>query len=961
MLVLLMMLLQFASRGAQAHGGQSASNAAAAMVPTARCPAPCQCQEDGILLIVDCSELGLSAVPSNLNPLTSYLDLSMNNISEIQPTAFHNLHFLSELRLSGNHLRHIPGPVFQGLYNLKILMLQNNQLERLPSEDPWDLPNLLSLRLDANLITEVPSRTFSGLRSLRHLWLDDNLLREIPVGALNHLGSLQAMTLALNRISHIPDNAFRNLSNLVVLHLHNNMIKTLGQNCFEGLYSLETLELNYNELHEFPLAIRTLAKLQELGFHNNNIKAIPERAFVGNPLLQTINFYENPIQFVGRSAFQFLPKLHTLSLNGATEIQEFPDLKGTTSLEILALTRAGLTSLPQSLCQQLPNLRSLELSHNLIEELPSFCHCKSLQEIGLQHNLIQKIEANTFQLLSSLRSLDLSWNKIETIHPEAFSSLHSLAKLDLTENQLSSLPMEGLSGLTHLKLRGNLALSSSFRQEDFPKIRVIEMPYAYQCCVYGACSNHKPVSQWDTEQMVQEEELHKRAIALFPIHADNNYDPDMEEFQLEIEESKLQASIQCTPLPGPFKPCDYMFDSWVVRLGMWAIALVSLVGNGLLIVSVFGSPSYLSPVKFVIGTIGGANLLTGLCTGTLATVDVLTFGEFAQHGARWESGTACQATGFISILASEASILFLTLAAVQCSVSVSCVRAYGKSPSFGSVRAAAAVCTILSAAMAALPLGGVGEYGTSPLCLPSPLPEGRPSTLGFMVALIMINSLCFLVITSTYIKLYWDLMKGEFDSIWDCAMIKHVAWLIFTNCLLYCPVAFLTFSSLLGLFPVAEEVIKSVLLVVLPLPACLNPLLYLLFNPHFREDARLFWSRSKLSPEETIDSFVSMETEKSSYDSTQALVSFADVDSPFDSSAAPKMEPDDRYPWPTSVPLIPCQQKLLAQGGDLMVGTIGVICRNQEECTKDSRLNSVNIVNSLSVGACHPSPLASHL
>ncbi|XP_062397554.1 leucine-rich repeat-containing G-protein coupled receptor 6 [Sardina pilchardus] len=950
MLALLLMLLQFASRS-QAHGTQSAS------LPASLCPAPCQCQEDGILLIVDCSELGLSAVPGNLSPLTSYLDLSMNNISEIQPNAFHNLHFLSELRLSGNHLRHIPGLVFQGLYNLKVLMLQNNQLERLPSEDPWDLPNLLSLRLDANLIMEVPPQTFSGLRSLRHLWLDDNALTEIPAGALNNLASLQAMTLALNRISHIPDNAFRNLSNLVVLHLHNNMIKTLGQNCFEGLYSLETLELNYNELQEFPVAIRTLAKLQELGFHNNNIKAIPEGAFVGNPLLQTINFYENPIQFVGRSAFQFLPKLHTLSLNGATEIQEFPDLKGTTSLEILALTRAGLTTLPQSLCQQLPNLRSLELSHNQIEKLPSFCHCKSLQEIALQHNLIRQIEANTFQQLSSLRSLDLSWNNIETIHPEAFLSLHSLVKLDLTENQLSMLPMEGLSSLTHLKLKGNMALSSSFRQEDFPKIRVIEMPFAYQCCVYGACNSHKSINQWDAEQISEDDDLHKRTIALFP----NNYDPDMEEFQLEIEESKLQTSIQCTPLPGPFKPCDYMFDSWGVRLGMWAITLISLVGNGLLIISVFGSPTYLSPVKFVIGSIGGANLLTGLCAGTLAMVDVLTFGEFARHGARWESGTACQTTGFVSIFASEASILFLTLAAVQCSVSVSCVRAYGKSPSFGSVRAAAAACVLLSVAVAALPLGKVGEYGTSPLCLPSPLPEGRPSTLGFMVALIMMNSLCFLVITGTYIKLYWDLMKGEFDSIWDCAMIKHVAWLIFTNCLLYCPVAFLTFSSLLGLFPVAEEVIKSVLLVVLPLPACLNPLLYLLFNPHFREDARLFWSRAKLAPEETLDSFVSMETEKSSYDSTQALVSFAEVDTLFDASALPKMEVvEDRYPWSPSVPLIPCQQKMLTIGRERMAGSVPGMCLNEEECLRGNGLDSIN-GSSFPTGVCHSSPLASHL
>ncbi|KAI2649958.1 Leucine-rich repeat-containing G-protein coupled receptor 6 [Labeo rohita] len=688
---------------------------------------------------------------------------------------------------------------------------------------------------------EVPARTLSGMRSLRHLWLDDNALTEIPVSALNDLSSLQAMTLALNRITHIPDYAFRNLSNLVVLHLHNNMIRTLGQNCFEGLHSLETLELNFNDLQEFPVAIRTLAKLQELGFHNNNIKAIPERAFVGNPLLQTIHFYENPIQFVGRSAFQFLPKLHTLSLNGATEIREFPDLKGTTSLQVLTLTRAGLTGLPYDLCHLLPKLRVL----------------------------------------------------------------------DLTGNRLSSLPLTGLTSLTHLKLKGNMALSRSFREEEFPNIRVIEMPYAYQCCVFGACNSYKAASQWEEQMGSEEEDLQKKALSLFPIHTDNNYDLDLEEFQLAIEESKLQTSIQCTPIPGPFKPCDNLFDSWVVRLSMWLISLVSLMGNSLLLMTVFASPSYLSPVKFIIGTISGANLLTGLCTGTLALVDARTFGEFALHGAQWEMGAGCQATGFLSVLASEGSILFLTLAAVQCSVSVSCARAYGKSPSLGSVRAAAVACLALSLAVAALPLIGVGEYGATPLCMPSPLPDGEPSTLGFMVALIMMNSLCFLVITGTYIKLYWDLMKGDFDSIWDCAMIKHVAWLIFTNCLLYCPVAFLTFSSLLGLFPVSEEVVKSVVLVLLPLPACINPLLYLLFNPHFREDARLLLSRAHLHQDRNLDSFVSVDTEKSSYDSTQALVSFAaEADAAFESSSAPNPETVARFSCPPSVPLIPCQMQM---------------------------------------------------
>ncbi|XP_065448404.1 leucine-rich repeat-containing G-protein coupled receptor 6 isoform X6 [Chrysemys picta bellii] len=832
------------------------------------CLPQCHCEEDGIMLSVDCSELGLSQVPVSLSPLTAYLDLSMNNISELQPSTFHHLRFLEELRLSGNQLSQIPGEAFSGLYSLKILMLQNNQLSRIPAEALRDLPNLQSLRLDANLISVVPKKSFEGLPSLRHLWLDDNALTEIPVQALNNLPALQAMTLALNLIWHIPDYAFQNLSSLVVLHLHNNRIQSLGINSFEGLHSLETLDLNYNKLLEFPVAIRTLGRLQELGFHNNNIKAIPEKAFVGNPLLQTIHFYDNPIQFVGQSAFQFLPKLHTLSLNGATDIREFPDLKGTTSLEILTLTRAGIHLLPRGMCQQLPSLRVL----------------------GLQHNRIHEIRADTFGQLAALRSIDL------------------------TDNQLVTLPLDGLGGLTHLKLQGNPALSEPFSKESFPKMRILEVPYAYQCCAYGVCSNFfKVSSQWETEDMSPEDEdAHKRSMGLFPGHADNHYDLDMDDFQLEFEESKLHPTIQCTPSPGPFKPCTQLFESWIIRLGVWAIALVSVLCNGLVSLAVFASPSYLSPVKFVIGSIAGANMLTGVYCSMLAVVDALTYGQFAKYGARWETGAGCRATGFLSVFASEAAILLLTLATVQCSVSVSCFRLYGKSPSFNTVKAATLGCLTLSCAAAALPLFSVGEYGASPLCLPSPIPDGKSSTLGFMVALVMVNTLCFLIITGTYIRLYCNLLKGEFDTLWDCAMIKHVAWLIFTNCLLYCPVAFLTFSSMLNLFLITPEVIKSVLLVVLPLPACLNPLLYLLFNPHFRDDLRLLRHRGQTNGS-CPQSYASDDMEKSSYDSTQALVTFSDADHIFEASDTLGVHPVlDAYSFP-SVTLVPCQQRMGAR------------------------------------------------
>ncbi|XP_069401149.1 leucine-rich repeat-containing G-protein coupled receptor 6 isoform X2 [Ovis canadensis] len=776
----------------------------------------------------------------------------MNNLTELWPGVFRHLRFLEELRLSGNHLSHIPGQAFSGLSSLKILMLQDNRLGGIPAEALWELPGLQSLRLDANLISLVPDRSFEGLTSLRHLWLDDNALTEIPVRALGHLRALQAVTLALNRIGRVPDYAFWNLSSLVVLHLHNNRIQHLGAHSFEGLRSLESLDLNYNQLHEFPVAIRTLGRLQEL------------------------HFYDNPIQFVGRSAFRHLPGLHTLSLNGATDIQEFPDLRGTTSLETLTLTGAGLQRLPPGMCQQLPRLRVLELSHNRIERLPSLRGCQKLEEIGLQHNRIWEVRADTFRELTFLRSLDLSWNTIRSIHPEAFATLRSLVKLDLTDNQLSALPLAGLGGLVHLKLRGNSALSQAFPKDSFPRLRTLEVPYAYQCCAYSGCPGffaasgprglqHPPPDAQDPP---------RRTLA---DQAESRYDLDPEELQLDAEEPRPQPAVQCSPAPGPFQPCEHLFESWGIRLAVWAVVLLALLCNALVLLSLStAGPGRLPPAKFVVGALAGANALTGLSCGLLASVDALTFGRFAEFGARWEAGPGCRVVGFLAVLGSEASVLLLSLGAAHCSVAAACVRAHGKVPAAGSVRAGALGCLALAGLLAALPLASVGEYGTSPLCLPHAPPAGRPAALGFAVALVLLHAACLLAAALACIWLSCGLPATGLEAAWDCAAVRHVAWLTFADGLLYCPVAFLSLASALGLLPVAPEAVKAVLLLVLPLPACLNPLLYLLFSPHSREDLRRLWPCLRgLGP---LALGGAGPREPSSCDSTQALVAFPDVE-----------------------------------------------------------------------------------
>ncbi|KAK7811191.1 hypothetical protein U0070_019222 [Myodes glareolus] len=664
------------------------------------------------------------------------------------------------------------------------------------------------------------------------------------------------MTLALNKIHHIPDLAFGNLSSLVVLHLHNNRIHSLGKKCFDGLHSLETLDLNYNNLDEFPTAIKTLSNLKELGFHSNNIRSIPEKAFVGNPSLITIHFYDNPIQFVGISAFQHLPELRTLTLNGASQITEFPDLTGTGNLESLTLTGAKISSLPQTVCDQLPNLQVLDLSYNLLEDLPSLSGCQKLQKIDLRHNEIYEVKGGTFEQLFNLRSLDLS------------------------SNRLTSFPVTGLHGLTHLKLTGNRALQSLIPSANFPELKIIEMPYAYQCCAFGACENvYKVSNQWSKGGNSSADDLPKKDAGLVQV-------------------------------PGPFKPCDQLFGSWLIRIGVWTIAVLALSCNALVTSTVFRTTLYISSIKLLIGVIAVVNMLMGVSSAVLAVVDTFTFGSFAQHGAWWEDGIGCQIVGFLSIFASESSVFLLTLAALERGFSVKCSSKFEMKTPLSSLKVIILLCVLLALTIATVPLLGGSKYNASPLCLP--LPFGEPSTTGYMVALVLLNSLCFLIMTIAYTKLCCNLEKGDLENLWDCSMVKHIALLLFTDCVLYCPVAFLSFSSLLNLTFISPEVIKFILLVIVPLPACLNPLLYIVFNPHFKEDMGSlgkqihFWTRSK---HPSLLSVNSDDVEKRSCDSTQALVAFTHAsiayDLPSNSGSSPA------YPMTeschlSSVAFVPC-------------------------------------------------------
>ncbi|XP_063294637.1 leucine-rich repeat-containing G-protein coupled receptor 4 [Pelobates fuscus] len=798
----------------------------------APCPVPCRCDWEGG---VDCSGRGLIAVPEGVSAFTHSLDISMNNITKLPEGAFKGFSDLEELRLAGNDLSFIHPMALSGLKELKVLTLQNNQLKTVPSEAMKGLTALQSLRLDANHIVTVPDDSFEGLLQLRHLWLDDNNLTEVPIRPLGNLPSLQALTLALNKITHIPDFAFSNLSSLVVLHLHNNKLKTLGQYSFDGLDNLEALDLNYNNLVDFPDAIKSLHNLKELGFHSNSISTIPDGAFVNNPLLKTIHLYDNPLSFVGNSAFQNLSDLHFLVIRGATNVQWFPNLTGTVNLESLTLTGTKIKSIPPRFCQEQKILRTLDLSYNEITDLSGFEGCSALEEVYLQHNQIKEVLNKSLQGLTSLRILDLSRNLIQTIHNEAFTTLSSLSNLDLCFNDLTSFPTEGLQGLNQLKLTGNPRLKESFAAKDLLKLRSVSVPYAYQCCAFSGCDSYLTSTIEDDSSKYQK---------LLSEHEKGTIDSDY--MNTEEDKEHVQTVVHCNPSTGAFKPCEYLLGSWMIRLTVWFIFLLAVIFNLIVILTMFVSCSPPSSSKIFVGLIAVSNLFMGVYTGTLTILDTVSWGKFAEFGIWWETGSGCKMAGFLAIFSSESAIFFLTLAAIERSLSAKDIIKKEKSKHLKKFQIASVFAFLLAIAAGCLPLFHVGEFSASPLCLP--FPTGETPSLGFTVTLVLLNSLAFLVMVITYTKLYCTLEKEDLSENAESSMIKHVAWLIFTNCIFFCPVAFFSFAPLITAISISPEIMKSVTLIFFPLPACLNPVLYVFFNPKFKEDWKLLrWHLTKKS------------------------------------------------------------------------------------------------------------------
>ncbi|XP_027874477.1 toll-like receptor 3 isoform X1 [Xiphophorus couchianus] len=414
----------------------------------------------GFMFISDlCSELSETAISAmslrniGLTHLTNktfsglkktnltLLDLSGNNIEIIEDGSFQWLSELQILNLTGNGIKHLTRETFKGLKMLKNLQLTKalvkSQKPSLPVIEDFTfqpLSNLETLVLQNTPFVNITENTFKGLMSLTDLdlsWSNSiftskKLSSKFFVSLAN--SPLRKLNLEGNALVGIEPGSFSCLKSLSILLLDRNYIRqTFSGKELEGLAQLQELHIS-NNVQQINLTAQTFASVTDL------------RVLMLGKSLQAETLNQDSSPFWPLSNLTVLD----LSNNNIANIRENL-LEGLENLQVLKLQHNNLVRLwktanpggPVLFLKHTPRLVSFEMDFNGMDEIPreAFRNLNQLRELNFSNNLLNNLRDSVLDDLTSLKVLRLEKNFITSVRPEVFRTpMSNLSVLVMGKN-----------------------------------------------------------------------------------------------------------------------------------------------------------------------------------------------------------------------------------------------------------------------------------------------------------------------------------------------------------------------------------------------------------------------------------------------------------------------------------------------------------------------------------------------
>lgn len=196
-----------------------------------------------------------------------------------------------------------------------------------------------------------------------------------------------------------------------------------------------------------------VSRLQQLRWAESALKDI-SKVLINPENLEILDLGGNEIVYLQNYQFQNFTKLKFLNLSNNL-IYDLPRncCYGLDLLEELYLSGNRLHAIPFQVFAPLYNLKILDLSHNfMVTFLDHFFRPnKNIETLLLNNNRITKLTSNALADLKQLKTLELSNNSISTFTKGVLDGLTHLEYLNIGTNPIENLNSGIFSGLNDLK------------------------------------------------------------------------------------------------------------------------------------------------------------------------------------------------------------------------------------------------------------------------------------------------------------------------------------------------------------------------------------------------------------------------------------------------------------------------------------------------------------------------------
>ncbi|NWX02913.1 TSHR protein, partial [Caloenas nicobarica] len=633
-------------------------------------------------------------------------------------------------------------------------------------------------------------------------------------------------------------------------------LRTIPSDAFSSLPNISRIYISIDETLQSLEAhsFNSLSKVTHIEIRNlRNLDYIDPNAFKNLPLLKYLGIFNT-----GLKAFPDLTKIYSSDVNFLLEIADNP----------------FLTSVPAN------------AFHGI---------CNESLTLKLYNNGFTTIQGHAFNG-TNLDAIYLHKNKyLEVINDDAFLGVYSgPTLLDVSRTAVANLPAKGLESLKELMAKNTWTLKKLPAVKIFLQLMRADLSYPSHCCAFKSWKKTSGILEYlicnqssshsfrkrrsvealrgpfykdfaeeyidHTDSVYNENtkftNFHENSHYYFFLedHGEGNLgfgqelkNPQMEDVQTfdshyDYPVCEGNEDVICTPEPDEFNPCEDIMGYQFLRIVVWFVNLLAILGNIFVLFILLTSHYKLTVPRFLMCNLAFADFCMGLYLLLIASVDLYTRSEYYNHAIDWQTGPGCNTAGFFTVFASELSVYTLTVITLERWYAIT----FAMRPD-RKIRLRHALVIMLGGwlscfLLALLPLVGISSYSKVSICLP--MDTETPVAEAYVVFILICNITAFVIICACYVKIYVTVRNPQYKSgDKDTKIAKRMAVLIFTDFLCMAPISFHALSAIMNKPLITVSNSKILLVLFYPLNSCANPFLYAIFTKAFRRDVFILLSK----------------------------------------------------------------------------------------------------------------------